>query len=82
MVRLPKNVVVAALALRRLSCRRALSRAGAEEPAKGIALSGSVKKPQAVDAAALAALPRHAAPREGAGADGATAGRSRWKGSR
>ncbi|MCL4809727.1 MAG: hypothetical protein KJ062_18345, partial [Thermoanaerobaculia bacterium] len=34
--------------------------ASAPAPAKGIALSGSVKKPQAVDAAALAALPRHA----------------------
>jgi hypothetical protein len=34
--------------------------APAATPAKGIALSGSVKKPGAVDTAALAALPRHA----------------------
>lgn len=57
MVRFRKNVVLAALALAALG---GATSARAEEPAKGIALSGSVKKPQAVDAATLAALPRHA----------------------
>ena len=42
--------------------------AAAPAPAKGIALSGSVKKAGTVDAAALAALPRHAIPAKVAGA--------------
>ncbi|MBK6405864.1 MAG: hypothetical protein IPF66_12940 [Holophagales bacterium] len=57
MVRLPKSVVLAALAIAGLVA--AAAPASAQE-AKGIALSGSVKKPQAVDVAALASLPRHA----------------------
>lgn len=57
MIRFPKNVVLAALVVAGLL---AASPMRAQEPAKGIALSGSVKKPQAVDVAALAALPRRA----------------------
>jgi hypothetical protein len=51
---------IAAAVLVALAGLSAAPPARAEEPAKGIALSGSVKKPQVVDAAALAALPRHA----------------------
>lgn len=57
MVRLPKSIVLAALALAGLGVG---PYARAQQPARGVALSGSVKKPQAGEAAALAALPRHA----------------------
>ncbi len=58
MASLPKSSVVAlGLVLAALVGLPSL----AEDAPKGIALSGSVKKPQAVVAATLAALPRHAA---------------------
>ncbi len=58
MSRLPRSLVAAALGTVLAALLAAVTPASAQE-AKGIALSGSVKKPRAVDAAALAALPRH-----------------------
>ncbi|MBK9968977.1 MAG: hypothetical protein IPP07_30805 [Holophagales bacterium] len=81
MIRRPKPIVAVVLVTALAGLVAVAPFARAEEPAKGIALSGSVKKAQAVDAAALAALPRRATLAKVPGAD-ATVGRSRWKGSR